>query len=87
MCSFETKLKRRACGNRGHVGQCFIARDMGRFRIPAGMIPKWQLFVYWASTARAPNAIYGSSQSSGALIQTPNIGVAVMINSITRSPT
>ena len=26
MCRFEPKLKRRACGNRGHVGQCFIAR-------------------------------------------------------------
>ena len=24
MCRFEPKLNRRACGNRGHVGQCFI---------------------------------------------------------------
>ena len=26
--------------NWGHVGQCFIARDMGRFRIPPSVIPK-----------------------------------------------
>ena len=63
MCSFETKLKRRACGNRGHVGQCFIARDMGRFRIPPSMIPKWYLLMYWMSTERAPSKEVESSGS------------------------
>ena len=38
MCWYEPKLKRRACGNRGNRGPCFIAQDMGRFRKPPSVI-------------------------------------------------
>ena len=39
MRSFEPKLKRRACRERADMGQRFVARDMGRYRITCGPEP------------------------------------------------